>query len=314
MPVNPDSLTLRFMQLDPDIDRSTWDHALSDRPAALQQDWCYGAALESLGAKVRRLGIVDDGRLVGLAQFTVRRIGGVVGMSLCSRGPVWLEAIGADRKAEAFAALKRGLGPGWPRVTLVSPDDETGEGTHRMKRVMTGYSTVLLDLTQTSDALRAGLDQKWRNRLNAAEKAGIDIRLNGTKPAQYRWLLESEAGQRKARGYQATPAALVPAFAEAKGDRSNLLILRADDGRRKIAAMLFLVHGRAATYHIGWQDPETRSLNAHNALLWTATELLRERGVVQLDLGGVNTVSGAGIARFKIGTGGRVTTLCGTYF
>ena len=48
-------------------------------------------------------------------------------------------------------------------------------------------------------------------------------------------------------------------------------------------------------------------------MLWQAMDLLRQRGVVQLDLGGVNTVSGAGIARFKIGTGGRVVTLCGTF-
>jgi hypothetical protein len=263
---------------------------------------------------VRRVGILDGNTLVGLAQFTTRRIAGVVHTALCSRGPVWLAEVDSAGRAEIFRAFRRGLGLGWPRVTLVSPDEAHPAGVERMKRVMTGYSTVLLDLTQDMEALRAGLDGKWRNRLNAAEKANLRIQQNGTKPAQYRWLLETEEGQRTSRGYRATPASLVPAYAEAKGDRSGLLILRADDGRRKTAAMLFLIHGRAATYHIGWTDETGRASGAHNLVLWHAVQALRERGAVQLDLGGVNTVSGAGIARFKIGTGGRVVTLGGTYF
>jgi lipid II:glycine glycyltransferase (peptidoglycan interpeptide bridge formation enzyme) len=41
---------------------------------------------------------------------------------------------------------------------------------------------------------------------------------------------------------------------------------------------------------------------------------LREQGVRRLDLGGVDTVRSGGIARFKIGTGGQVLTLAGTFF
>ena len=229
------------MRLDPDIDRTTWDIALMSRPAALQQDWCYGAAMQTLGADVRRVGILDGNTLVGLAQFTTRRIAGVVRLALCSRGPVWLEDVDAAGKAAAYRAFKRGLGLGWPRVTLVSPDEETAAGTRGLSRVMTGYSTVLMDLTQDLDTLRAGLAGRWRNRLNAAQKSDLKLQQNGSKPAQYRWLLDTEEGQRAARGYQATPAALVPAFVEAKGDRSSLLILRADEGRAKTAAMLFLI-------------------------------------------------------------------------
>jgi lipid II:glycine glycyltransferase (peptidoglycan interpeptide bridge formation enzyme) len=40
---------------------------------------------------------------------------------------------------------------------------------------------------------------------------------------------------------------------------------------------------------------------------------LQSRGVRRLDLGGVNTVRSAGLARFKIGTGGQVLQLAGTY-
>jgi lipid II:glycine glycyltransferase (peptidoglycan interpeptide bridge formation enzyme) len=54
-------------------------------------------------------------------------------------------------------------------------------------------------------------------------------------------------------------------------------------------------------------------LNAHHLILWRAIEELRERGVRILDLGGVNTIRSAGVARFKMRTGGKVLTLAGTY-
>ena len=77
--------------------------------------------------------------------------------------------------------------------------------------------------------------------------------------------------------------------------------------------MMFLIHGQAATYQVGWTSEAGRDMHAHNLILWRGIEELRERGVRMLDLGGVNTIRSAGIARFKISTGGRVLTCAGTY-
>ena len=49
-------------------------------------------------------------------------------------------------------------------------------------------------------------------------------------------------------------------------------------------------------------------------MLWQAIEALQQRGVRLLDLGGVNTQRSAGIARFKMSTGGKVITYAGSYF
>ncbi|MHA6287770.1 lipid II:glycine glycyltransferase FemX [Maricaulis sp. CAU 1757] len=301
------------MHLETAIDRATWDAALQDRVASLQQDWAYGQAIAGLGAGVSRVGIYINNQLVGLAQFTHRRMVGLVSVAVCTRGPVWLGDIDRKRKAEIHAALKRELGLARPRAILVSPDEEDAHGVERLTRVMTGYSTVLIDLQQEEDELRRRLDGKWRNQLASAERSSLSVQRNGSKPAQYRWLLQTEDGQRVSKGYQATPTELIPAFVEAKNERDSLLILRADEGREKVAAMLFLVHGAAATYHLGWNSAAGRKSGAHNLLLWHAMKALKERGVKSLDLGGVNTAHGAGIARFKLATGGRVVTLAGTY-
>jgi lipid II:glycine glycyltransferase (peptidoglycan interpeptide bridge formation enzyme) len=98
-----------------------------------------------------------------------------------------------------------------------------------------------------------------------------------------------------------------------KQPAKNILTLRADVGRDRIAAMMFLIHGEAATYQVGWTSDKGRDLHAHNLILWRGMEELKARGIRTLDLGGVNTIRSAGIARFKMSTGGQVITLAGTY-
>jgi lipid II:glycine glycyltransferase (peptidoglycan interpeptide bridge formation enzyme) len=80
-------------------------------------------------------------------------------------------------------------------------------------------------------------------------------------------------------------------------------------GLERIASMLFLVHGRVATYQIGWSGEEGRRLSAHQLCLWEAMRALREAGVRRLDLGTVDTDAAPGLARFKIGAGARVRAL-----
>ena len=308
------------------LDRASWDAAHGEAAASLQQDWAYGAALEALatgGGRVLRAEILNGARRVGLAQFATRRIGFALNVASCSRGPVWLADLTAEQKALAYRALKASAPLGWPRLMLISPDEPGAAGAEalglrKLARVMTGYSTVVLDLELELDALRARLDGKWRNRLAAAETSGLKVEIGGVKPRQYAWLLEKEEAQRAARGYRALPAGFAQAYAGAKtapggAARDALMILRADRSREPAAAMMFLIHGQAATYHIGWTGPAGRQAGAHNLLLWRAIETLKARGVRRLDLGGVDTETGAGLARFKIGAGGEVVTLAGAY-
>lgn len=294
-------------------DRAEWDAACARARAALHQDWAYGEAMQALGATLHRAAVLRDGETVALAQFTSRRMASLLNFALCSRGPVWLADLTAPEKIAVHRLLKSRFPEGRPRAVIFTPDEESAAAVKPFTRVMTGHSTVLIDLDRPLEEIRAGFHGKWRNRLVAAEKSDLKIVQNGVKPGQYAWLLRTEEGQRKARGYAATPAALAPAWLEAKGDKEAMLILRADQGKTHVAAMMFLIHGEAATYQIGFSDEAGRKLGAHNRLLWEAIGRLKARGVKQLDLGGVNTQSGAGIARFKIGTGGEVVTLAGSF-
>lgn len=293
--------------------RAAWDAFHAGAAAPLQQDWAYGEALQQLGAGCHRAMVYEDDTLVACAQFVLRRVGGLANVALCTRGPVFAPSLTAAARHAVVTLMRRNAPYGKPRLTFVSPETVDDGAYAGRWRVMTGYSTVMLDLTRPETERRGAMSVKWRNRLVAAERSGLKIEVVGQKQAQYQWLLAHEGIQREARGYRALPLDFIPAFQQARGNAPSVLTLRADLERRPAAAMLYLIHGAAATYHVGWSGEEGRRHGAHNLLLWHAASKLAALGVRRLDLGGVNTQSSAGVARFKLGAGGEVLTLAGTW-
>ena len=95
--------------------------------------------------------------------------------------------------------------------------------------------------------------------------------------------------------------------------RGEAVIFNATDQGRTVAAILVFLHGASATYQVGWTSDKGRKLAAHHQLLWRAMLSLKERGIKDLDLGGVNDESAAGIKRFKTGLGGEEVALVGFF-
>jgi len=300
------------------IDAATWDAHHARTGAALQQDWAYGACMKILGVHVLRAWVTRDSAPIALAQFIVRYFGGqLASMALCSLGPVWLAPVTAKEKELAYQALKKTIPLNKLRLVLFTPAQEAGAdlGLSPWRRVMTGQSTVVIDISKSVDDLRAGLDRRWRLPLAHAEKSDLKIHRVGTNPGQYRWLLDAEIQQREKRGFIGLPLQFFDLYVQSRQQPSkNILTMRADIGRDRVAGMMFLIHGESATYQVGWTSEEGREQNAHHLILWHAIEELQSRGVRVLDLGGVNTIRSAGVARFKISTGGRVVTYAGSFF
>lgn len=297
-------------------DIAAWDAVHSAAAAPLQQDWAYGSSLMMLGVPVLRARIFQDQELVGQAQFIVRKWGVLGSMALCTRGPVWTKPLSVAEEAAAYVALKKSLPLTGIRFMVVTPEVPEGQvhGLKPMRRIMSGMSTVMLDLTPTLEQLRAQLDRRWRHRLVGGESSEMSIHRVGTNVGQYRWLLDAEIQQRTDKKLEGLPVPFFDNYVHSRKQPSqNILTLRADVGRDRIAAMMFLIHGTAATYQVGWTSDKGREMHAHNLILWKGIEELKARGIRMLDLGGVNTIRSAGIARFKMSTGGKVLTLAGTY-
>jgi hypothetical protein len=294
--------------------REQWDAAHTAHGAAMQQHWIYGASMRLPGMQIHRAEVQLDGKTVALAQFICRRYAYLLGVALCTRGPIWLSEVSDSDKARIQRALKRSLPMSRPRIILFSPDltDPKHPSMTSLTRVLTGYSTVMLDLSQPLTALRAGLHPYWRNRLSTAERSGLKIAELAHDSPELPRVLAEENRQRERKRFYALPLGFIEHYLE-EGGAESALILQASWQSRPVAAMLFLIHGSSATYQLGWTNPQGRALNAHNLILWGAIERLQQRGIVKLDLGGVNTHDLPGISRFKINTGGEVITYAGGY-
>ncbi len=150
--------------------------------------------------------------------------------------------------------------------------------------------------------MRRRMAQKWRNRLNAAERRSLPVRRVPPSGEALERLLAAEAAQRRARGYRALP----PAFVErwlAAGAAPSAQLWIAGSARAPAAGMLFLTWPGGAAYHLGWSGEEGRRTQAHHLILWHAMCDLARARCRTLDLGSLDTVNAPGLARFKLGSG-----------
>ena len=306
------------------IQQSEWEQLQAPYITAFQQDWAYGASFQAMGLDCHRAQVIKERKTIALAQFICRRYLGVLGVALCTRGPVWLEELSALEQQKIYRELKRSCPLPKPRWLIFSPalTEHYHPSLVGLTRVMTGYSTVQIDLTKTNAQLRAACEGRWRNRLVAAERENLEIVRNTDSALEIQWLLEEERTQRLQKNFHGLPTHFIEHYHAARADPSTtLFMLHAEshqptphkENNHRIAAMLFLLHGSTATYHLGWTNAEGRAKHAHNLLMWRAFEELRTLGIHTLDLGGINTRSLAGISRFKIGTGGQIVTYAGAY-
>ncbi len=155
-----------------------------------------------------------------------------------------------------------------------------------------------------SQAGRSSLEQSWAyGEAVAATASGPELD----------WLMRRYVSFRRERRFLGPDPDLIQAFATSVGGRGDVLVMRALADGVPVAGLLLLRHGASAMYYVGWTSDEGRRCRAHNLLLWRGMLALRAAGVAWLDLGGINTASAPGVARFKLGFGGEVFTLAGTY-
>lgn len=292
--------------------RAAWP---ADRPRPLQQTTGYGAGMRALGSDVQRL-IVTDGEGPVLEALAVKaRLLGFASLTTVFRGPLWLTDH-QNRHINALTALKAAYPKYRWQLLALMPEGEADAHAGLMKqaglkRVMSGFSTIWMDLTLPTDRLRANLHGKWRNQLKKAEQSDLQLHVSH-KPKHAEWLLDKEAEQRGERRYQALPLGLVPYFRSTEGEESVLAVTAHLSGQ-KVAGALMLIHGTSATYHIGWVGDAGRAAAAHNLVLWQSLLALKDVGVQHLDMGGLNTTQLKGLARFKLGLGGTPTQLAGSF-
>jgi hypothetical protein len=299
-------------------DRTEWE-ALYFRAgrSSLEQAWAYGEAVATAyKQEIERHLLCEGDAPLALVQV-LRRRRGPVGISRILRGPVWLIDPLSDPRGEAVcAALARRYRA--RRLDFLSwlpelPDDPQARRmveAQGLRRVVTGYASAWLDLRSDQETLLAGLQGKWRSALRKAEREGLEVSEDTKARQRQAALLLYDTFRRKKR-FVGPSGDFISTIAAA--DPKALLSLTARHEGKLLAGVILLRHGASATYLASWTSAVGREGQAHNLLLWRGIEVLKAGGCQWLDLGGLNTESQQGLARFKLGLGGEVFVLTGSY-
>lgn len=302
------------------VDQRRWDEliAKADR-SALEQSSAYGMAMSRASAYTPVTAVFMRGpERVALALILEWRFPGGFRIAKLTRGPLFLTDVLETERAAIFRLIKQRYPVAKLNLFFMTPELPAGAESDALLRgigmrpMVTGYSTVWLDLRPELETLRAGLHMKWRNQLKLAEAEPIRVR-SGFGGAPMEWLLSRHDQHRKRRKFRAPAGAFVAAIADSGRDKRATQVFTAYVGSEPIAAILTIRHGNSATYYVGWTGVEGREKQAHNLLLWSAIAKLKETGVEWLDLGGVDGLHMPGVSRFKLGVGGELVTLAGTY-
>ncbi len=311
------SLTLQWNA----CSRADWDRYLTMAGrSSVEQCWAYGDAMTAYhGQTVERLVIRDGSAPVAMAQLYRRRLMGILSIVRTARGPLLLSGDGNDgltaeilRTFRDAFSIRRGELSFWLPELTDTPQNQALMRSIGTRRMVTGLSSAWLDLSLDEAELRKGMTGSWRNALRVAEKNSSLWTISKDDSDLSRDMAVYDAF-RKQKRFVGPSGGFVAAIAAAGNESKDVLVLTADAGPDRIAGIVMIRHGISATYFISWNTEVGRKYNAHNLLLWRGIQVLRKSGIRWLDVGGLNTGSGAGIARFKLGLGPSVFTLAGTY-
>jgi hypothetical protein len=260
----------------------------------LQQSRSFAETLAALGRAAEVVTLPSGTTTVRLRR-TLPLVGDIV---LVSRGPVWETSVGAKERVADLAAL------GATVINAEAPDRDVLPAAG-YRQIMTAGHVAELDLTGDT---AAQLHPKWRASL---KRKPLSLHIQRFDPVRDGWLFAADTKAQKEKKFNGLPHVVAAHFAQLHPESAWLA--RMGRGSAPVAGMLFLTHGRSATYHIGWTSPDGRAVAAHHHLLMAACEHLARLGCTTLDLGQVDTENAPGLARFKIGTGALIRPLGGTW-
>lgn len=301
---------------------SDWDAFVeASDPGSYLQLNAWAAVKAVNGWSAHRIGSLGG---VG-AQVLVRRPRPLPwGFAYAPRGPVaatWTP----ERVGEFTAAVRMDLARHAGRVSHLRIDPEIEidgpldpDGGLRLALRDHGWrpappiqpaSTRVIDLGPDEDALFGDLKKKWRQYVNKARAAGIQVvEAEGDRLPEFYAIYRDTADRagfliRTEQAYRDVWDAYRPA------GRARLLFAQTADG--EAVATLFLVRsGPRVVEPYGGMTQAGGESRANYLLKWEAIRSSREQGATSYDLWGLAT---GGIAHFKAGFGGREVQYIGAW-
>lgn len=301
------------------LDKGSWHHILQTfDDANIYQTLSYEAT-RSGEDRISHMLVRKDGEVVAAAQSRITTLPFTsIGVAYVRWGPLWNRS-GRPQNRNLFAIALRALRNEYAcrrklciRVLPRIFDEQSGDFESAFAQEGFGLlteepvqRTLLLSLEHPIEELRAGLDQKWRNCLNRAEKNGLQI-LEGTSDELFGSFVDiyKEMHDRK----QFVETSNVNEFRAIQRDLPESLKMRVaialSDGRAAAAVVCSDI-GDTGVYLFGATSDAGLSTKASYVLQWRVVAHLKSRGVKLYNLHGINPATNPGTYKFKLGLCGR---------
>ena len=285
----------------------------------IEQTWSYGQAFAGSTPYSPVHGVVYKKKSpIAILQIIEWRIANLIRIAKIVRGPLFFDGISYQDKVRVLTMVRRRYSLRRRDFLFWTPElskNDPVAGKLKslgLREVVSGYSSVVLDLQNEEQELLYQMDGKWRNQLKKAQKQGLQVKTVHGGPL-LEWLLAQHEMHRKQRRLRMPASAFISAISLSMRNKQGTLAFIANEGNDPLAGILIFKHGATATYYVSWNSEIARKRYANNLLLWFAVKELKSRGVKWLDLGGVDGLFMPGVSRFKLGFGGKLYTLAGTY-
>ena len=304
-----------------EVDDDQWS-SLVDQfvDASVYQTGPYGVV--RWGRKrLSRMVLLRGEKVVSIAQVALAGLTKArTGIAFVRWGPLWRRSDGDfdQRTPESMARAlrdeyvwRRGLYlrviPNAMAGTTRGEEFELAFGSYERESFKAGesYRTIEVDLSGPLDVVRKGLDQKWRNQLNRAERNGLVVRA-GDGPRAFEEFLrmyqDMVARKRFAGGSDPRDFERMQRLLSGS-QRMNVLLC--EEAGQPVAGVVGTQIGDSAIYLFGATTEQGMKAKGAYLLQWRMIEWARSRGAKRYDLGGINPETNPGVHHFKAGMGGK---------
>ena len=262
---------------------------------------------------IRWVMIGDRGPIAAAQVLVKRRLGQQ--MVYCQRGPFW-QLRGADSTAQlqGLGLFLDTLTRNYRGAAIVCdwyceresiPEELL---TARGFRQLSDGMTAIIDLEPDVEAIRASFHRKWRNDLQKAEQAPLEIRRHEPPafvPELYALVGATAERKRFAIGVGLDMAARY--LSRAEPGSSAIFTATNPDGSVASAALVVRFN-EMASYLVGGsvhKDHKAFSRGASNLVQWNAIQWAKTSGSIAYNLEGLDPVGNPGVYHFKERMNGR---------
>lgn len=296
----------------PDI----WDKfILCENPWSFFQSFAWGELQRTLGYEVKRWGVFQNSKLIGLAQTVIVRARRGTFLHI-RHGPVWTKEFVADsqvwrellKSLRAYGEKQRAW---FIRISPMVDDSETNREFLRQLNFrpspihrMDGEICWVLDLTPSENELLSGMRKTTRYLIRQAEKLGVVIE-ESTDISEFTKLYFSTSKRQNFVPHQGIEEEF---RLFNKNQRGRIYLGKYNN--QVSAGALILDFGSQTIYHHGASYPS--KIPVSYLLQWRAIQAAKKRGKKLYNFWGISSSDNPrhpwwGITLFKQGFGGRET-------